>query len=215
MASCFGTTCAICVHWETATFNSSVTWDLLRQESVAMYLDKLGQRPLRWRDRMRSGDGRRCSVFVSVCLSQDGRNNHMLCLPQYVYLRIDPVTHSWIVLLFIVCIERCNLCLNVLAVAWTFNWRMSIIWSTYVKVNSIWERFLIGSHRRKKGNLEHVVELFRSLRTSLCRVTEYIFCYTPLKGPSSVRPTSQSTRTLTSAWSACTWSWLAVYLSVT
>ena len=53
--------------------------------------------------------------------------------------------------------------------------------------------------QRKKGNLEHVVELFRSLRTSLCRVTEYIVCYTPLKGPLSVRPTSQSTRTLTSA----------------
>ena len=35
--------------------------------------------------------GRRDSVFVSVCLSQDGRNNHMLSLPQYVYLRIDPV----------------------------------------------------------------------------------------------------------------------------
>ena len=51
-----------------------------------------GQRPLGWRDRMRSGDGRRCSVFVSVCLSQDGRNNHMLCLSQYVYLRIDSVT---------------------------------------------------------------------------------------------------------------------------
>ena len=58
---------------------------------------------------------------------------------------------------------------------------------------------LIGSHRRKKGNLEHVVELFRSLRTSLCRVTEYIVCYAPLKGPSSVRPTSQSTRTLTTS----------------
>ena len=41
-----------------------------------------GQRPLGWRDRMRGGGGRRCSVFVLVCLSQDGRNNHMLCLPQ-------------------------------------------------------------------------------------------------------------------------------------
>ena len=26
-ASCSGTTCDICVHWETATFNSNVTWD--------------------------------------------------------------------------------------------------------------------------------------------------------------------------------------------
>ncbi len=95
----------VCVDWETATFNSNVTWDWWRQESVAMCSHKLDQRLLRWRDRMRSGDGRRCSVFVSVCLSQDGRNNHMLYLPQYVYLRIDPVTHSW-VLLFVVCFER-------------------------------------------------------------------------------------------------------------
>ena len=93
------------VNWETATFNSNVTWDWWRQESVAICSDKLDQRLLRWRDRMRSGDGRRCSVFISVCLSQDSRNNHMLCLPQYVYLRVDPVTHSW-VLLFIVCFER-------------------------------------------------------------------------------------------------------------
>ena len=57
---------------------------------------------------MRSGDGRRRSVSVQVCLSQDGRNNHVLCLSQYVsqdgrnnhmlclsryaYLRIYPVT---------------------------------------------------------------------------------------------------------------------------
>ena len=33
---------------------------------------------------MRSGDGRRCSVFVSVSLSQDGRNNQMLCLNHHV-----------------------------------------------------------------------------------------------------------------------------------
>ena len=26
-ASCSGTTCDICVYWETATFNSNVTWD--------------------------------------------------------------------------------------------------------------------------------------------------------------------------------------------
>ena len=185
----------MCVDWETATFNSNVTWDWWRQESVAMCSDKLDQRLLRWRDRMRSGDGRRCSVFVSVCLSQDGRNNHMLCLPQYVYLRIDPVTHSWIVLLFIVCIERCSLCLNVLAVAWTFNWRMSIIWSTYVKVNSIWERVLIGSHRERKSGAHRLLS--------------------SIKGwPSSVWPTSQSTRTLTSAWSVLSWSW-SVYLLVT
>ena len=110
-ASYSGATCDICVYWETATFNSNVTWDWWRQESVAMRSDRLGQRPLRsWRDRMRSEDGRRCSdviihgtprmgtlvdgvtrawvmavgrrgsVFVSVCLSQDGRSNHMLCL---------------------------------------------------------------------------------------------------------------------------------------
>jgi len=108
---------------------------------------------------------------------------------------------------------RCSLCLNVWAVAWTFNWR--------VDTRVIWERVWLALSQRKKGNLEHVPELFRSLRTSLCRVTEYIVCYTPLKGPLSVRPTSQSTRTLTSAWSAwstfivSTWSWLAVYLSVT
>ena len=46
--------------------------------------------------------------------------------------------------------------------------------------------------QRKKGNLEHVVWLSRSLRTSLCRVTEYIVWYAPSKGPSSVRPSSQS-----------------------
>ena len=27
IASCSGTICEICVHWETATFNSNVTWD--------------------------------------------------------------------------------------------------------------------------------------------------------------------------------------------
>ena len=26
-ASCSGTTCDLCVYWETATFNSNVTWD--------------------------------------------------------------------------------------------------------------------------------------------------------------------------------------------
>ena len=37
--------------------------------------------------------GRRDSVFVSVCLSQDGRRNHVV--PVLVcgrYLRVDPVT---------------------------------------------------------------------------------------------------------------------------
>ena len=37
--------------------------------------------------------GRRDSVFVSVCLSQDGRSNHVV--PVLVcghYLRVDPVT---------------------------------------------------------------------------------------------------------------------------
>ena len=69
-ASCSGTTCYICVHWETATFNSNVTWDWWRQESVAMSSDRLGQRPLRsWRDRMRSEDGRRCrDVIISMAL---------------------------------------------------------------------------------------------------------------------------------------------------
>ena len=36
--------------------------------------------------------GRRGSVFVSVCLSQDGRSNHVLCLSWCVYLRADPVS---------------------------------------------------------------------------------------------------------------------------
>ncbi len=35
--------------------------------------------------------GRRGSVFVSVCLSQDGRNINMLRLSQYVYIRLDSV----------------------------------------------------------------------------------------------------------------------------
>ena len=35
-ASYSGATCDICVYWETATFNSNVTWDWWRQESVAM-----------------------------------------------------------------------------------------------------------------------------------------------------------------------------------
>ena len=63
-------------------------WNLQQQRYVGLMTSGIsrnvfrwtGQRPLRWRDRMRSGDGRRCSVFVSVCLSQDGRSNHMLCL---------------------------------------------------------------------------------------------------------------------------------------
>ena len=38
-ASSSGATCDICVHWETATFNSNVTWDWGRQESVAMCSD--------------------------------------------------------------------------------------------------------------------------------------------------------------------------------
>lgn len=64
-ASYSGATCDICVYWETATFNSNVTWDWWRQESVAMRSDRLGQRPLRsWRDRMRSEDGRRCSDVI-------------------------------------------------------------------------------------------------------------------------------------------------------
>ena len=35
-ASYSGATCDICGYWETATFNSNVTWDWWRQESVAM-----------------------------------------------------------------------------------------------------------------------------------------------------------------------------------
>ena len=149
-------------------------------------------------------------LSVPVCLSQDWFSNAVSS-----------------VVLFIVYFESAVYA-ECLSVAWTFIDVWSIIWSAHVnhlkyicEVISSWKRSLIGSHRRKKGNLGHVVWLFRSLRTSLCRVTEYIVCYTPLKGPLSVRPTSQSTRTLTSAWSAwstfivSTWSWLAVYLSVT
>ena len=118
--SCSGTTCDVCVYWETATFNNNVKWELMTSGSSHDALWDWVWRPLRsWRDLMRSGDGRRCSdviismallvsmgtlidgvtniygaprrawvmafgrrdsVFVSVCLSQDGRSNHMLCL---------------------------------------------------------------------------------------------------------------------------------------
>ena len=66
MANCFGTTCDICVCWETATFNSNVTWDWWRLASVAMRPDKLG---LKITETMTTG----CeveTVDVALCLSQ-------------------------------------------------------------------------------------------------------------------------------------------------
>ena len=66
-ASCSGTTCDICVYWETATCDSGVTWDWWRQASVAMRSENWVRRPLRsWRDQMRSGDGRRCSDVIII-----------------------------------------------------------------------------------------------------------------------------------------------------
>ena len=113
-ASYSGTTYEMCVYWETATFNSNVTWDWWRQKSVAMCSDKLDQRLLRWRDRMRSGDGRRCSAFVSVCLSQDGRNNHMFSLPQYESQQSYVVSVS-------VFLSQGSLCTLNVVYAWMFE----------------------------------------------------------------------------------------------
>ena len=160
-------------------------------------------------------------IRLNVPISGWSQQSYVVSVPVFL-------SHDWFsnavssVVLFIVYFESLVYaeCLNV---AWTFIDVWSVIWSTHVNhlnyicgVISSWKRSLIGSHRRKKGNLGHVVWLFRSLRTSLCRVTEYIACYIPLKGPSSIRPTSQSNRTLTTPWSAwcCQWS-CVVYLSVT
>ena len=155
----------------------------------------------------------RLSVLISGWSQQSYVVSASVCVVTIICSVCLSISISWFIVHF-----RCSSCSNVWAVAWTFNWR--------VDTRVIWES-LIGSLTEEEGKpgtvymLEHVGWLFRSLRTSLCCVTEYIVCYTPLKGPLSVRPKSQSTRTLTSAWSAwstfivSTWSWLAVYLSVT
>ena len=68
--SCSGTTCDVCVYWETATFNNNVKWELMTSGSSHDALWDWVWRPLRsWRDLMRSGDGRRCSdVIISMAL---------------------------------------------------------------------------------------------------------------------------------------------------
>ena len=65
----------------------------------------------------------------------------------------------------------------------------------------------------------HMWKWTRFERESWLALTEkespdLIICWASSKGPLSVWPTSQSTRTLTSAWSVLSWSW-SVYLLVT